>query len=154
VEKIKTHYYRYARCYKCQYFDRRLYTFADDTQLYLRSRRDDTMSTVHRLERCITDVGLCMLDNRLKLNTEKTELLLAGSRHGQSSLTGCGPSLQLGTDTVTAHDDVRLLGVTLSSGLSVQRHVSSASATSFYWLPDVSDVHLSPSRRPHSSTRS
>ena len=46
----------------------------------------------------------------------------------------CGPSLQLGADTVTAYDDVQLLGVTLSLDLSLQRHVSNVSATSFYWL--------------------
>jgi len=42
-----------------------------------------------------TDVGQWMSANRLKLNTDKTGLLWAGPRHGQSSLTDCGPSLQL-----------------------------------------------------------
>jgi len=64
-----------------------------------------------------------MSANRLKLNTEKTELLWAGSRHGQSSVTDCCLSLQYEADTVTAQDDVRLLGVTISSDLSLQRRV-------------------------------
>jgi len=68
------------------------------------------------------------------LNTEKTELLWAGSRHSQSSVTDCRPSLQLGADTVKAQDDVRLLGVMISSDLSLQHNVSNVSATSFYWL--------------------
>ena len=93
-----------------------------------------SVNTVHRLENCITDVGQWMSANRLKLNTEKTELLWAGSRHSQSSVTVCRPSLQLGTDTVTAQDDARLLGVTISSDLSLQRHVSNVSTTAFYWL--------------------
>ena len=84
-----------------------------------------------------------MSANQLKLNTEKTELLWAASRHGQSSLTGCGPSLQLGVDTVTAQDDVRLLGVTISSDLSLQRHVSNVPATSFYWLRQLRRVRRS-----------
>ena len=104
-------------------------------------------STVHRLENCITDVGHWMSANRLKLNTEKTELLWAGSRHSQSSVTVCRPSLQLGADTVTAQDDVRLLGVTISSDLSLQRHVSNVSATSFYtsfyWLRQLRLVRQS-----------
>ena len=83
-----------------------IHGYADDTQLYLHGRRDDMTSTVHRLENCITDVGQWMSANRLKLNTEKTELLWAGSRHGQSSVTDCRPSLQIGADTVTAQDDV------------------------------------------------
>ena len=75
--------------------------------------------------------------------TEKSELLWAASRYALSSLTGCGPSLQLGADTVTAQDDVRLLGVTISSDLSLQRHVSNVSATSFYWLRQLRRVRRS-----------
>jgi len=52
-----------------------IHGYADDTQLYLSGRRDDTTSTVHRLDGCITDVGHWMSANRLKLNTEKSELL-------------------------------------------------------------------------------
>ena len=89
---------------------------------------------IHTVFSCITDVGQWMSANQLKLNTDKTELLCAGPRHGQSSLTGCGPSLQLRADTVTPQDDVRLLGVTISSDLSLQRHLSNVSAISFCWL--------------------
>jgi len=117
--------------------------YTDDTQLYLHGRRDDMTSTTRRLENCITDVGQWMSTNRLKLNTEKTELLWAGSRHGQSSVTDCRPSLQLGADTVTAQDDVRLLGVTISSDLSLLCHVSNVSATSFYWLLQLRHVRRS-----------
>ena len=49
-----------------------IHGYADDTQLYLHGRRDDMMS---RLESCMADVGQWMSANRLKLNTEKTELL-------------------------------------------------------------------------------
>ena len=64
-----------------------IHGYADDTQLYLHGRRDDMTSTARRLENCITDVCQWVSANRLKLNTEKTELLWAGSRHGQSSVT-------------------------------------------------------------------
>jgi len=120
-----------------------IHGYADDTQWYLHGRRDDMTSTVHQLENCVTDVGQWMSANQLKLNTEKTELLWAGSRHSQSSVTVCRPPLQLGTDTITAQDDVRLLGVTISSDLSLQRHVSNMSATAFYWLRQLRRVRRS-----------
>jgi len=63
--------------------------------------------------------------------------------HSQSSVTVCRPSLQLGTDIVTAQDDIRLLGVTISSDLSLQRHVSNVSATAFYWLCQLRRVRRS-----------
>jgi len=47
---------------------------------------------------------------------------------------------QLGADTVTAQDDVRLLEVTISSDLSLQRHVFNVSATVFYWLRQLRRV--------------
>ena len=39
--------------------------------------------------------------------------------------------------------DVRLLGVTISWDLSLQRHVSNVSATSFYWLHQLRRVRRS-----------
>ena len=77
-----------------------IHGYADDTQLYLHGRRDDTTSTVHRLENCIIDVCQWMSANRLKLNTDKTELLWAGPRQCQSCLIGCGTSLQVGADNI------------------------------------------------------
>ena len=56
-----------------------IHVFADDTQLY-----HQMATTVGQLERCLVDVSHWMSENRLKLNTEKTELLWAGSRYNQS----------------------------------------------------------------------
>ena len=39
-----------------------------------------------RPEHCLTDVSHWMSANRLKLNSEKTELVWVGSRYGGSSL--------------------------------------------------------------------
>jgi len=111
-----------------------LHAFADDMQLYLHCRRTDRASAGARLEQCITDVGRWMCANRLKLNADKTELLWVGSRHSFSQQDCCLPVLQLGSDSIVARDHVRLLGVTLSSDLSFDRHVSIVSASSLYWL--------------------
>ena len=111
-----------------------LHAFADDTQIYLHGRRVDTASAAAQLERCITDVGHWMSANRLKLNTDKAELLWVGSRHSYSQQGGRLPVLHLGHDSIEARDHVRLLGVTLSSDLSLDRHANIVSATSFYWL--------------------
>ena len=58
-----------------------LYSFADDTQLYLHCCREDITTAATRLKECIVDVGRWMFANRLKLNTDKTELLWTRSRH-------------------------------------------------------------------------
>ena len=84
-----------------------------------------------------------MSANRLKLNTDKTELLWTGSRHSISQLHGHGPSIQLGADTVPACDHVRLLGVIISADLSLDRHVSVVSSAFFYWLRQFRRVRRS-----------
>jgi len=46
----------------------------------------------------------------------------------------CLPELHLGHDSAVACDHVRLLGATISSDLSHDRHISIVSASGFYWL--------------------
>ena len=47
---------------------------------YLHCCREDITTATTRLKECIIDVGRWMPTNRLKLNTDKTELLWTGSR--------------------------------------------------------------------------
>ena len=55
--------------------------YADDTQLYVHCRPEEIAETTAKLERCITDMDYWMSANRFKLNTDKTELLWAGTRY-------------------------------------------------------------------------
>ena len=62
-----------------------------------------------------------------KLNPEKTELLWSGSRY---TLCKLGKevvgqlSINLGTDTIKASGHIRLLGVIMSSDLSLEKRLS------------------------------
>jgi len=107
------------------------------------SESDDITSAVNRLQQCITDIGCWRSANRLKLNADKTELLWIGSRYNHSVLQGCGPVLRLGSDVVASTDHARLLGVTLSADLTLDRHVSNTSARCFYWLRQLRRVRRS-----------
>jgi len=69
-----------------------------------------------------------MAANRLQVNPTKTELLWTGSKHNITMLDSRAPALQLGSDTVTASDHVRVLGVTFSSNLTLEKHVSKTCA--------------------------
>ena len=54
-----------------------------------------------------------------------------------------GPSLHLGTGLITASDHVRLLGVTVSSDLSLEKHVSGVCSICFYWLRQIRRIRRS-----------
>jgi len=66
-----------------------------------------------------------------------------GSRYGHTPLGSDGPSLQLGTDTVAASDHVCVLGVTISSDLSLDKHISNVYAKCFFWLRQLRQVRRS-----------
>ena len=84
-----------------------------------------------QLEECITEVGQWMSANPLELNTDKTELLWAGSKHSLAYFGSNRPSLRLGADTVTASEHVRLLGaMMISSDLSLEKHIDTVPSVS------------------------
>jgi len=72
-----------------------------------------------RIERCLSDVSSLTFANCLKLNADKTKLLWAGSKHASAVLGSSGPSLRLPSD------HVRVLGITFSSDLKLDKHISS-----------------------------
>ena len=69
-----------------------------------------------------------MSANRLKLNTDKTELVWTGSKYNLASAGCSNLSLTLGGDVISPSDHVRLLGVTDMSLMSAS-HVSSGFAS-------------------------
>jgi len=79
----------------------------------------------------------------IKLNPKKTELLWSAHRHSLRKLGRCGPTIKLGTDTIKASDHVRLLGVTMSSDLSLEKHVSVVSAACFFHLRQIRRIRQS-----------
>ena len=59
------------------------YLYADDTQLYTTfscDDKDDLTPTISRIESCLVDITNWMTTNELKLNTDKTKLLILYSR--------------------------------------------------------------------------
>ena len=69
------------------------HTYADDTQLYLAldpKEPDGLERALRTLSACVTDIKTWMCRNKLKLNEEKTEFLVAGSQnHAPSQFEQC-----------------------------------------------------------------
>jgi len=60
-----------------------------------------------------------------------------------SLLGGCGPCLRLGEDIIAASEHVRVLGVTISSDLSLVKHVTNVCAAGFFRLRQLRRVRRS-----------
>ena len=91
---------------------------ADDTQLYISTKPDET-SKLSKLTECVKNIKDWMTRNVLLLNSDKTEILLIGPKNSTQNLLDY--NLQLDGCNVTS-STVKNLGVILDSNLSFENH--------------------------------
>ncbi|KAF7254272.1 putative RNA-directed DNA polymerase from transposon BS, partial [Varanus komodoensis] len=107
----------------------RNHQYADDTQLYL-SFSTNPGEAVAVLNRCLAEVMGWMRANKLKLNPDKTEVLLVGG----SGFGEGGVDLVLNGATLPLRDKVRSLGVLLDLELSLEAQVTAVARSAFLQL--------------------
>ena len=97
--------------------------YADDTQLYITFKTDsadDACLAKSRVEHCVEEIDRWMISNKLKLNDDKTELIVFSSkfrpRPGLSNV-------QIGSQCIEHSNTVRNLGVSFDQTLSFGEHV-------------------------------
>jgi len=100
----------------------RYHQYADDTQLYM-AVRPSTDTTFQSLSRCVEDVARWFLENGLLLNPAKTEAVLFGTS-AQRKKVPTASGIDVAGAVVPFRDTVKLLGVTLDSALTMDRHVT------------------------------
>ncbi|KAF7241210.1 putative RNA-directed DNA polymerase from transposon BS [Varanus komodoensis] len=107
----------------------RNHQYADDTQLYL-SFSTSPGEAVAVLNRCLAEVMGWMRANKLKLNPDKTEVLLVGgSGFGEGEL-----NLVLNGVALPLRDKVRSLRVFLNPELSLEAQVTAVVRSTFFQL--------------------
>ena len=82
--------------------------YADDSQVYITFKSDDLEIARDTLEQCIVDVNNWMLQNNLKLNQDKSELIVMHAKH---RLKPSLESIQVGESTIVPSDSARNIGV-------------------------------------------
>ena len=63
-----------------KYNDIKYHCNANDTQLFINIFRDNATASLEQSNKCLVDVWDCIISCKLKLNPEKTEFIVFGSK--------------------------------------------------------------------------
>nr|XP_055049551.1 uncharacterized protein LOC129435072 [Misgurnus anguillicaudatus] len=116
--------------------------YADDTQLYISSHPSET-HTFSKLTDCLSDVSDWMAHNFLKLNSNKTEILIIEPNRYKHNMLDY--KLHIDGCTVVPSSTVRNLGVMFDSNLSFDSHIANVCRTAFFHFRNISNNILSTS---------
>ena len=120
----------------CFNLDKHMY--ADDSSLYVAFRPTipaSVDSTVEKIQECARAIKCWMSLNFLKLNEEKTEVLVITTPTLSKQLSL--PQLQLGESIITPSEQVRDLGVNFDSTMKLEGHVRSICRSAYYHLHNI-----------------
>ena len=120
-------------CHSCDY-----HKYADDTEISDSTPPSDFTSAQSNIQSCISDTLSWMQSNKLKLNTEKTEMMFVGSSVRIGSV-GC-ESADIGGSCIPFQTTVTYLGVHLDQTLPVKQHISSLCHTTFLALRRIASI--------------
>ena len=118
----------------------RSHFYADDMQLYA-SCSSATIDNVRlQLSTCVADVARWCESRRLRMNSDKTEVVWFGSRATLAKSSAHDRSLQIGSETITPASSARLLGVLLDAELTMKPHIARTAVTCFYHLRRIRQI--------------
>ena len=109
-----------------------VHAFADDTQLYLSFKPDNSHSeaeAIYAVEQCIRAIRAWMNTDKLKLNDDKTEIMLIGTRQQLNKVNL--DTLTVGDTSVSTANEARNLGVWFDSQLNFNAHIRKTCSLSF-----------------------
>lgn len=115
--------------------------FADDTQLYVSFNIGDTVhqnQMVEKAEECVRDMGTWMVQNKLQLNTGKTEVVVFVSPYSRPE--PCDIELQIGDDAIQPSGSARNLGVMLDKHLTLESHISNMCRVGYFHIRNIKSL--------------
>ena len=116
--------------------------YAHDTQLYLSFKPNTSSSqseAIEGMELCINAIGAWMITDKLKLNDDKTEFLIIGTRQQLSKVHI--EKLSVGDVSVAPTTVARNLGTWFNTNLSLVTHIAKTSfKAAFYHLHNISRI--------------
>ena len=115
---------------KCQFY-------ADDTQFYFSIT--NVANTQKLVDDIMTDISDWMKKKRLKLNENKTECILIGSKSSLANYKDFR-TININDMPISLSDDVRDLGVTIDRELNMQKQISNVVKAANFQLQNIAHI--------------
>ena len=115
------------------------HSFADDLQLQMSAPPDGISELLHSMQSCISDVKAWATANMLKLNDNKTELMLFTSKRTMH-FHNLPTSITIGNAQVPFKESVKNLGHTLDCHLTMNAHVTNIARTCYFELRRLASI--------------
>ena len=96
--------------------------YADDTQVYKSAPPNDFPKLIHDFETCIKEIKCWMVDNKLKMNEDKTEIIKCNT--GRCNLSSDLNHICIENEIIPFSDKAKNLGVYFDSKLSMSHQVN------------------------------
>ena len=115
-----------------------MHTYADDTQLYLSFSDDSRVeqsAALSAMQNCIADIRQWMLQDRLRLNDDKTEFIIIGTRQQLAKVNI--DSLRVGESSTAPTSKVKSLGCWFDGQLKMDTQINSICKTAFFHLYNI-----------------
>ena len=97
--------------------------YADDTQVFISLSKSNSSDRVSRLETALVHLTSWFFHNGLALNPEKSEAILLGTHPRNKSLDNI-TQIDVNCSPIPISDNIKLLGATIDSSLTFNKHVS------------------------------
>ena len=115
------------------------HSFADDRQLQMSAPLDRLSELLHSMQSCMSDIKAWATKNMLKLNDNKTELMLVTSKRTKH-LHNLPTSITIGSSQIPFKVSVKNLGFTLVCHLTMNAHESNIARTCYFELRHLASI--------------
>eukprot|EP00116_Pleurobrachia_bachei_P000156 sb/3460418/ len=105
-----------------QSYNLNIHMYADDTQLSISFVPQDLQSAMSQVQKCVAHIRLWMAQNLLKLNPDKTEVMILRTRWDKTDAPDTVPITK--DEEIGVTDMAKNLGVMFDNELNMTKHVS------------------------------